>query len=65
MSETQREVTRGPGQVQRITVAVLVDGVNGLDSDGNTTIEPRSEEELADLRELVASAIGFDENRGG
>ncbi|EET49109.1 flagellar basal-body MS-ring/collar protein FliF [Thalassobium sp. R2A62] len=64
MSETQREVTRGPGQVQRITVAVLVDGVNGLDSDGNTTIEPRSEEELADLRELVASAIGFDENRG-
>lgn len=64
MSETQREVTRGPGQVQRITVAVLVDGVSSVDAEGNASILPRSKDELADLRELVESAIGFDEERG-
>jgi flagellar M-ring protein FliF len=43
---------------------VLVDGVRTTAADGTTTWEPRSEAELGDLRQLVTSAIGFDETRG-
>ncbi|MBL8561372.1 MAG: flagellar M-ring protein FliF, partial [Gemmobacter sp.] len=64
VSETQREVVRGPGTVRRLTVAVLVDGLRVADAEGAITWQPRPEEELAVLRELVASAVGLDESRG-
>jgi flagellar M-ring protein FliF len=64
VSETTREVLRQPGATRRITVAVLVDGLRGTGADGAPTWEPRPEAELASLRELVASAVGFDEQRG-
>lgn len=64
VSETQRELQRGPGAIRRLTVAVLVDGIRGVSDTGEPTWEPRPEEELAALRELVASATGFDEARG-
>jgi flagellar M-ring protein FliF len=59
VSETTRQVDRAPGAVRRLTVAVLVDGLR----DG-AEWQPRSDAEMADLRELVASAVGFDEARG-
>ena len=64
VSETQREVLRTPGAIKRITVAVLVDGLRTTGENGEATWAPRSEEELASLRELVASTVGFDEARG-
>ena len=64
VSETQRAVTREPGAIRRVSVAVLVDGVRTTTDDGTETWQPRSDNELADLRELVASAVGFDEARG-
>lgn len=65
VSETQREVEIGPGKVRRISTAVLVDGLMVVDSDtGEEVWQPRSDEELATLRQLVASAVGFDEARG-
>ncbi|MDH3263664.1 MAG: flagellar basal-body MS-ring/collar protein FliF [Paracoccaceae bacterium] len=64
VSETQREVLRAPGAVKRITVAVLVDGVRTTDASGAESWQARPEEELAALRELAASAVGFDEARG-
>ena len=64
ISETQREVLRKPGAIRRISVAVLVNGVSGLDDAGETVFTPRSDEELAVLRDLVASAVGFIESRG-
>lgn len=64
VSETTREVLRNPGDIKRLTVAVLVDGVEGTDAAGVTSVQPRSDEELAALKELVASAVGFDEARG-
>lgn len=64
VSETQRAVLREPGAVRRISVAVLVDGVVTAADDGTPVWEPRSEAELDDMRELVASAIGFDAARG-
>ncbi|MEJ6403203.1 flagellar basal-body MS-ring/collar protein FliF [Yoonia sp. 2307UL14-13] len=64
VSETERQVLRGPGAVRRLTVAVLVNDVTTVAADGTTTTQPRSAEELASLEALVASAIGVDESRG-
>ncbi len=64
ISETQREILRSPGATRKLSVAVLVDMATVTAADGTQTTEPRSEEELAILRELVASAMGLDEARG-
>lgn len=64
VSETRREVERQPGAIRRMTVAVLIDGVREVDGAGAVTWQPRAEAELDALRELVASAVGFDEARG-
>jgi flagellar M-ring protein FliF len=64
VSETQRELIRTPGAVRRLSVAVLVDGQMLPGADGTPGWQPRSEEELTVLRELVASAVGLDEARG-
>lgn len=60
VSETHREVLREPGAVRRMTVAVLVDNPP---TEGANSI-PRTPEEMEDLRQLVASAVGYDEARG-
>lgn len=64
VSETQRAILREPGALRRLSVAVLVDGIEIVGEDGAVSWEPRSSEELEDLRQLVASAVGFDEARG-
>lgn len=64
VSEIQREILRGPGTVRRMTVAVMVDGETAVAADGTRSWSPRPDEELATLRELVASAVGLDEARG-
>jgi flagellar M-ring protein FliF len=64
VSETSREILRSPGAVRRMTVAVMVDGVVTTAADGSRSWAARPEEELATLRELVASAVGLDEARG-
>lgn len=64
ISETSREVTRGPGTIKRMTIAVLVNNVSQATPDGQVILQPRSDEELAALRDLVSSVVGLDENRG-
>ena len=65
VSETTREILRMPGAIRRLTIAVLVDGLETTDPQtGETTWQPRSEAELAALRDLVAAAVGLDESRG-
>ena len=63
-SETSREVVRAPGTIRRLSVAVLVNDVTGIDDSGNPVTTPRSAEEMASLRDLVASAVGLDPDRG-
>ncbi len=63
-SEIQRQTVRQAGAIRRISVAVLVDGITSTGADGEPVWEPRSEEELKTLRNLVVAAIGFDEARG-
>lgn len=64
VSETERAVIRAPGAVRRITVAVLVNDLVSRDAEGTVILTPRPEEELAALRDLVSSAVGFDAERG-
>lgn len=64
VSETEREVLRSPGAIKRVTVAVLVNNTTTTDEAGEQVILPRDDTEIEALRELVSSAVGFDEARG-
>lgn len=64
VSETKRDLVRDPGGIRRITVAVLVDGVQSADANGQSQWQPRAPDELAALQDLVAAAVGFDKDRG-
>lgn len=64
ISQTTRDVIKSPGSIKKISVAVLIDGTQTVAEDGTVTFAPRPDEELAVLRELVASAVGLDESRG-
>jgi flagellar M-ring protein FliF len=64
VSETTREITRQPGAIRRLSVAVLVNGSFETAADGSRQFVPLPEAEREALRELVASAVGFDEARG-
>jgi flagellar M-ring protein FliF len=56
-------VTEG-GRVNRISVAVLVDGAYTRNAAGETTYQPREKEEIDRIAALVRTAIGFDQKRG-
>lgn len=64
VSETKRDLVRDPGGIRRLTVAVLVDGVQTTDASGQSQWQPRAPDELAALQDLVAAAVGFDKDRG-
>lgn len=64
ISQTERQISRAAGSVERITAAVMVDGTVEVGGDGQEVWTPRSDEELAVLTELVQSAIGYREDRG-
>jgi flagellar M-ring protein FliF len=60
---TKTEVTEG-GRVNRVSVAVLVDGSYAKNDKGETVYQPREKEEIDRIAALVRSAIGFDQKRG-
>jgi flagellar M-ring protein FliF len=60
LSSVRSELVREPGDLKRLTVAVVVDGT----TDANGTFKPRPKEELDRIAELVRSAVGFDAKRG-
>ncbi|MEX3316353.1 flagellar basal-body MS-ring/collar protein FliF [Sulfitobacter sp. PS-8MA] len=64
VSETEREIIRAPGAIKRVTVAVLVNEPMATNDAGEMVTQPREEAELSALRELVSSAVGYDEARG-
>lgn len=52
------------GRLSRISAAVLIDRMPATDAEGNTVMRAPEPEDLARMRELVESAIGFDAGRG-
>jgi len=55
---------REAGIVNRLSVAVLVDGIYTTDAEGVRQYAPRSADELNQLAVLVRGAIGFEAQRG-
>ena len=51
------------GTVNRLSVAVLINGTFAEAADGKTAYKPRSQAELKNIEKLVKSAIGFDASR--
>jgi flagellar M-ring protein FliF len=60
---TKTEVIEG-GRINRISVAVVVDGIYAKNDKGEVTYQPRNKEEIDRIAALVRSAIGFDAKRG-
>jgi len=61
-----RRTVAAAGELRRITVAVLVDGIKqaAAGSEGKETVMPRSAEELKQYEEIVKQAVGFNAQRG-
>lgn len=64
ISGVQRESVIEPGDVRRLSVAVLVNGTWTTAADGSRVYQPRTPEELERLANLVRSAVGYDQDRG-
>ncbi|MBL4876373.1 MAG: flagellar M-ring protein FliF [Cohaesibacteraceae bacterium] len=64
ISRVQKTAVIESGNVNRLSVAVLVDGNYITDDAGNVTYQPRTQEALDQIARLVRSAVGFDEKRG-
>jgi flagellar biosynthesis/type III secretory pathway M-ring protein FliF/YscJ len=56
------------GDVRRLSVAVLVDGTYAAppadQPEAAPAYQPRSEQEIGQIKEIVKRAVGFDEQRG-
>ena len=60
---TKTEVIEA-GRVNRISAAVLVDGIYVKNDKGEMVYQPRAKDEIDRIAALVRSAIGFDAKRG-
>ena len=56
-----KQTSQTTGQIKRLSVSVLVDGVL---VGSSSQYQPRSKEEMAKYLELVKTSVGFDEKRG-
>ncbi|WP_323795958.1 flagellar basal-body MS-ring/collar protein FliF [Nisaea sp.] len=64
ISRTVRNRVKEAGQVQNLSVAVLVDGRYVENEDGDKVYQPRTPEELEQIATLVRSAVGYNGSRG-
>ena len=64
IGKTVRTLIREQPRIDRISLAVMVDGIDQPGADGKPVWQPRSPEDLSRITALVKSAIGFDEKRG-
>ena len=55
---------REAGIINRLSVAVLLDGTYGENENGDMVYQPRNEAEMELMATLVRSAIGFSADRG-
>ncbi|HTN62541.1 MAG TPA: flagellar basal-body MS-ring/collar protein FliF [Devosia sp.] len=64
ISKKTETVATEAGDIKRLSVAVVVDGVYTTAADGTSTYTPRSPDEIASLLTLVKSAVGYSQARG-
>jgi flagellar M-ring protein FliF len=64
IGKTVRTLIREQPQIDRISLAVMVDGTDTVGTDGKHTWQPLATDQLDRITSLVKSAIGYDEKRG-
>ena len=64
INKEEQNIITDKGSVRRLTVAVAVDGYYAKNELGVYEYVPRTEEELNQIRQLVANAVGIDIARG-
>lgn len=64
VTRTEERTENSVGDISRLTVSVMVDHKQTGEEDGEPVYEPRSEEEMQKIEEVVKNAVGFDEARG-
>lgn len=62
-SEKKTEILEA-GRVNKLSVAVVVDGSYATDANGQRTYTARTTDEMNQINALVKSAIGYDQKRG-
>lgn len=67
VSKTVKKIVEPYGDIKRLSVAIVLDGkyekVKGQNGE-ELKYSPRSQKELADIKGIVARAVGIDEARG-
>jgi flagellar M-ring protein FliF len=64
IGKTVRAIVHDQPQIERVSLAVMVDGTDVVGADGKHTWKARDQAELDQIDKLVKSAVGFDEKRG-
>ncbi|WP_193179929.1 flagellar basal-body MS-ring/collar protein FliF [Nisaea sediminum] len=64
ISRTVRNRVKEAGEIQNLSVAVLVDGRYVENEEGDKVYQPRTPEELEQIATLVRSAVGYNGTRG-
>jgi len=65
LNREQQEIVAPVGELKRVSVAVIVDGMYEVNKDtGQATYTPRSAEEMKRIQNLVQNAVGYDKARG-
>jgi flagellar M-ring protein FliF len=64
IGKTVRAIVHDQPQIERVSLAVMVDDVDAVGPDGKHSWKPRDQAELDQIEKLVKSAVGFDDKRG-
>lgn len=64
LSKTLEHIVSPVGGIDRLSVAVLIDGTYVDDGSGTPSYAPRSDEEMQRLTAVIRSAVGIDDARG-
>ncbi len=65
INKEEQNIVTPVGQVDRLSIAVVVDGMYAANPEtGAMVFTPRTEEEMTRIKELVSNAVGFETARG-
>jgi flagellar M-ring protein FliF len=64
INKEEQTITSNVGELNRLSIAVIVDGTYAPNAQGEMAFVPRTDDEIRSIRQLVASAAGFNAARG-
>ena len=64
INKEEHSIVSTVGVIDRLTVAVIVDGNYEKGPDGVMAFKPRTDEEIKRIRQLVSNAVGLNSTRG-